>query len=146
MNFSCFVDIDLPRKKVIELFDDPENMQYWQDGFIAFEHKSGIPGTVGSQSIVKYEMRGKPFELLETVTVSNFPDEFHGTYSGDFGENSMKNYFEVLGPNQTRWRAEIAYYKMNHFMMRIIAFIKPSMFKKQTQKWLDQFKVFAEQQ
>lgn len=28
MKFQCQVDIDLPRSKVIELFDNPDNMQF----------------------------------------------------------------------------------------------------------------------
>lgn len=144
MKFTCIVDIDKSREEVIHLFDNPDNMKHWQDGFVSFAHKSGTPGTEGAQSIVKYDMKGRKMDLLETVTKRNLPEEFHGTYEGDFGKNTMHNFFEVLGPKQTRWRSELEYIKMNGFIMKAMAIIMPSMFRKQTQKWMDQFKTFAE--
>ena len=146
MKFRCSVDIDLSRDKVVELFDNPDNMQHWQDGFVSFEHISGTPGEVGAQSHVTYDMRGKKMVLLETVTVKNLPNAFHGTYQGDFGKNTMHNYFEVLDPNKTRWRAELDYIQMNGFMMKMMARLMPGMFRKQTQKWMDQFKEWSEEQ
>lgn len=144
MKFTCSVDIDLPRDSVVKIFDNPENMQYWQDGFISYEPKSGKIGQTGAQSIVKYDIKGRKMTLLETVTLRNLPDEFHGSYEGDYGKNTMNNYFEILDNNKTRWRSEVEYIEMNHFMMKIMAKLMPSMFKKQTQKWMDQFKVFSE--
>ena len=50
MKFTCQVDINLPIKKVIELFDNPDNMKHWQDGLVSFKHLSGRPGEVGAKS------------------------------------------------------------------------------------------------
>ncbi len=144
MKFNCAVDIDLHRDRVVELFDNPENMQFWQDGFISFEPKSGIPGTVGAQSLVKYDIRGRKMTLTETITMRKLPEAFYGTYEGDFGKNSMNNDFKELGPQQTRWTAEVEYLEMRGFMMKLMAKLMPGIFKKQTQKWMDQFKVWSE--
>lgn len=146
MKFKCQVDIDLPREKVIELFDSVENMKHWQDGFISFEHLSGTQGEVGSKARIMYNMNGREMELIETVTVKNFPDEFSGTYVHKHMTNSMVNKFTWLGTNKTRWTAEIEYTQLNGFMIKMMAFLMPGMFKKQTQKWLEQFKAFAEKQ
>jgi hypothetical protein len=43
MKFSRSVDINLSRQRVIELFDNPDNMQYWQDGFVSFDHIAVLP-------------------------------------------------------------------------------------------------------
>jgi len=144
MKFTCSVDIDLPRSKVIELFDNPENMGNWQDGFISFEHKSGKAGEVGAQSIVTYEIRGRKMELLETITSRKLPEEFHGTYEGDFGKNTMNNYFTKLDPVKTRWKAEVEYLETRGFVMKMMSLVMPGMFRKQTQKWMDQFKDWSE--
>jgi uncharacterized membrane protein len=144
MKFKCQVDIDLPREKVIELFDSVDNLKHWQDGFISFEHLTGEPGEVGSTARMMYEMNGRPMELIETVTVKNFPDEFSGTYVHKHMTNSMVNKFEWLASDKTRWTAEIEYTQLNGFMIKMMAFLMPGMFKKQTQKWLNQFKAFAE--
>lgn len=144
MKFTCTVDIEKSRGEVVRLFDNPDNMPHWQDGFISFTPKSGTPGQVGATSIICYDIRGKKMELLETVTMNSLPEEFHGTYEGDFGMNTMHNYFEVLGPQETRWRSELEYLEMNGFVMNTMAKLMPNMFRKQTQKWMDQFKVFVE--
>jgi len=142
MKFTCTVDIDLNRKRVIELFDNPDNMQYWQDDFVSFQHKEGIAGSVGAKSIVKY----KRVELIETIIKKDLPNELHGLYEGSWGKNTMNNYFESIGSNKTLWRAEVEFLEFNGLMMKIMKVLFPGVFKKQTQKWMDQFKVFSESQ
>jgi len=140
MKFLCKVDIDLPRSEVIPIFDNPENMKFWQDDFISFEHLTGEPGTSGATSRVKY----KRVELIETIIERRLPEAFHGSYEGSWGKNVMYNYFEETGTQSTRWTAEVEYTEMNNFMMKFMGKFFPSMFRKQTQKWMDQFKTFAE--
>lgn len=145
MKFNCSVEIERPIDRVIELFDNPDNMKEWQDGFVSFEPLSGIPGQPGAKSRVTYDMgKGKKMELIETVLVRNLPDEFSGTYEHKHMTNSMKNRFIALSENATRWEAELEYTKLNGFMIKMMAFLFPGMFKKQTQKWMDQFKAFVE--
>ncbi len=148
MKFNCYVEINQPIEKVIELFDNPDNMKHWQDGFVGFEHLSGKAGKVGAKSRITYTFgkKGKTMELIETIKVRNLPYEFSGTYEHKHMTNNMINRFKSLGPDKTRWDAELEYTKLNGFMIKIMAFLMPGMFKKQTQKWLDQFKAFAEKQ
>jgi len=42
------------------------------------------------------------------------------------------------------YKVEIEYTRFNGIMPKIMAFLMPGVFKKQTQKWLDQFKMFTE--
>ena len=144
MKFRCSVDIDLPRPKVIEIFDNPDNMKHWQDGFISFEHYKGEPGKSGAESRIKYNINGREMELIETVLVRNLPDEMSGTYESKHTFNHMRNYFKEIDLRKTRWEAEIEYTELRGLMMKIMSRIAPGMFKKQTQKWMDQFKAFAE--
>lgn len=144
MKFNCSVDIKAPLEKVIDLFDDPDNLKEWQDGFESFENLSGEPGQPGTKSRMIYNIRGKPMELIETITVRNLPHEFSGTYDHKHMSNSMKNYFEDLGDGQTRYRTEVEYTQFHSFPIKILAKLFPGMFKKQVQKWMDQFKGFVE--
>ena len=57
MKFTCSVEIDLPIEKVIELYDDPDNLIEWQDGFVAIEPISGTPGAEGAKARMVYMMR-----------------------------------------------------------------------------------------
>lgn len=144
MKFSCHVVINLPRNKVVELFDNPENMKYWQDGFISFERLSGRIGQVGSTAKITYDNKGRKMELLESITIHDLPRELTGIYEHKMMDNTMQNLFKELGPEKTKWIANIHYTRMA-LIMKIMGWIKPKMFKNQVQKWMDQFKIFAEE-
>jgi len=54
MMYSCEVEINVPRSKVIELFDNPGNMPKWQPDLIRFEPISGNPGHPNAKSLFIY--------------------------------------------------------------------------------------------
>lgn len=144
MKFKCSVTIDLPIDRVIQLFDNPNNLKEWQDGFVSFEHLSGTPGETGAKSLIKYKHGKREMELIETITVKNLPEEFSGTYEHKHMDNTLKNSFVALSDQQTRLDCYIHYTKFKAFVPKIMAFLMPGMYRKFTQKWLDQFKKFAE--
>ena len=144
MKFTCAVEINLPREKVVALWNNPDNLKHWQDGFERFEHLSGTKNTAGSKGIMHYNFKGQPMELKETIIEFNLPDVMEGEYVHIHMTNRMRNIFTEVAANKTRWSAEIDYIKFNSFKMKVFAFFGKGMFRKQTQKWLNQFKVFAE--
>ena len=141
--YTVSIDIDLPRERVIELFDSVDNLAKWQSGFHSFEHLEGESGQVGAKAKITFLNKGRPMELIETVTKRDLPDEFNGTYEWKGGFNTLDNRFVELAPNKTRWESTCAY-KLSHPMLKVMAFLMPGMFKKQNQKFLDQFKAFCE--
>lgn len=144
MRYSNEVEINLPLQKVIELFDNPANMPDWQPGFISMEHISGEAGQPGARSRLKYKMGKRDVELIETITNRNLPHEFHGTYEAKGVYNVQRNYFSPVGDNKTKWLSE-AEFKFSG-IMKLIGWLMPGAFKKQSQKYLDMFKEFAEKQ
>lgn len=142
MNYSSEIIIDVPLQKVIELFDSEENMFKWQPELISFEHLTGDKGEVGSTSRLLYKMGKREIEMIETITAKNLPQEFSGTYEAKGVWNEVRNSFEAVDENRTRWTS------VNQFrftgMMKLVSWLMPGSFKKQSQKYLDQFKVFAE--
>ena len=144
MKFKCSIDINLPREKVVELYNNPDNLGHWQDGFVEMEQLSGTSGEVGAKSKMIYEVGNRQMEITETILVSNLPEEFTGRYEHIHMVNTMKNTFTALNENQTRWEADVEYTKFNGFVPKLMAFLFPGIFKKQVQKWLYQFKAFAE--
>ena len=141
--YTVHVDIDLPRDRVLELFDDADNLIKWQTDFVSFEPLSGDPGQVGAKAKLTYQMGKKTVELIETVTVRELPERFDGTYEWGGGWNELENRFIVLAPDKTRWESTCTYH-MKSPMLRVMGFLMPGMFKKQNQKLLDQFKAFCE--
>ena len=144
MKYTINIDIDLPKEKIIELFDNPDNMKYWQKGFISIESISGTPGQVGAKSKLKYKMGSREIEMIETITKRDLPNEFSGTYEAKGVWNLNKNYFIELDVNRTKWKSEVEF-KFTGFM-KLIAFLVPGSFKKQSMKYLTDFKEFAENQ
>lgn len=144
MKYENEVMIRLPLEKVVNLFDSEENLFKWQPDLLSFEHVSGDKGEVGAKAKLKYKMGKREIEMIETITVKNLPHEFSGTYEAKGVWNEVKNYFEKIDDQTTRWRSE-SYFKFKGFM-KIIGFLMPGSFKKQSQKYLDQFKAFAEEE
>ena len=143
MKYKHEIEISLPRQKVIDLFDNQDNIKKWQPGLVSFKHLSGEPGEVGAKSLLHYDMGKRKVDMIETITKKNFPDEFSGTYEAKGVFNKIDNHFIELGPNTTKWVA-VNEFIMNNLMMKLMAFLMPGAFKKQSYKYMQYFKDFAE--
>ena len=103
----------------------------------------GAPGQPGAKSRLIFERDdGETFEMIETLTRYNLPDEISGTYETNGTWNGIVNRFVPDGSHATRWVAE------NEFnfsgFMQIAAFFMRPLFKRQSLKFMRAFKVFAE--
>lgn len=142
MKYECELLIDLPRERVIELFDSPDNLAKWQPGLISFEHMSGELGQPGAKSRLLYDEGGRRIEMIETIVRRDLPDEFTGTYEAKGVMNWVSNRFEQEGPDKTRWITE-SEFQFSGFM-RLMALFMRGAFPKQTQEHMQRFKEFAE--
>lgn len=143
MKYTVDITIDLPRTKVIELFDNPDNMHKWQPDLVSFDPISGDPGQPGAKSKLHYKMGRREIEMIETVTKNKLPDEMSGTYETKGVFNIISNRFEEIGENQTRWVSENEF-QFSGFFMKFMSIFMKSAFPKQTLKFMNQFKNFAE--
>lgn len=142
MKYKLEIEINLPRERVIELFDNPDNMKYWQEGFVSFEPQSGTPGEAGAKSLVKYKIGNREMEMIETIKKKDLPDEFSGSYETKGLKNEIKNFFIEMGPNKTKWISENEFKASG--LAKLYAFFMPGAFKKQSFKYMKNFKAFAE--
>lgn len=142
MKYSNEVMIKLPLNEVIALFDSEENLFKWQPELLTFEHVSGEKGEVGAKSKMRYKMGKREVDMIETITVKDFPKEFSATYEAKGVWNEMRNYFEEIDNNTTRWRSD-SHFEFSGFM-KLMGIFMSGAFKKQSQKSLDRFKDFAE--
>ena len=142
MKYNVSVEINLPRERVIELFDNPENMKLWQPSLISFELIEGEAGQPGAKSKLLHKMGKREIEMIETIVKRNLPDEFSGTYDAKGVHNIVTAKFVALGPKVTRYTTEQEF-QFSGFM-KLLAFFMPSAFKKQTVKYMNDFKEFAE--
>lgn len=142
MKYRLEIDIDLPRDKVIELFDNVDNLKHWQPELVSFSHLSGTPGQVGAKSRLLYNMGGREMEMIETILVRNLPDTFSGTYEIKGIWNQIDNRFVAVSDSKTHWQFDSEF--RGGGMMKIMIWLMPGMFKKQSFKYMQQFKAFAE--
>ena len=144
MKYTCTIEINLPLNKVVELWSNEAYFKHWQDGFQSITLIEGEPGTVGAKSKILLEQGKRKMELIETIISNNLPTEKKALYEHIHMTNTQTTRFEVVNPNTTRYISEVEYTKFNGFLPKLMAKLFPGMFKKQSQKWMDQFKEFAE--
>ncbi len=142
MKYSAEIEINKPIERVIELFDNPDNLFKWMEGLQSFDHVSGTAGQPGAKSKLVFKMGKRDIEMTETILVKNLPDEFTGTYEAKGVFNIVKNRFQKMDDNNTRYITEQEF-RFEGFM-KFIALIMPGAFKKQSMKYLHSFKIFAE--
>lgn len=143
MKYSCTVTINLPISSVVELWENELHFKAWQDGFKRIEHISGLPNTKGSKSkIILHDKR--KIELIETIISTNLPKMKVALYEHIHMTNTQTTKFKSIEPNITQYTSEVDYIKFNGLMIKLVANIFPSKFKAQSQKWMNQFKAFAE--
>ena len=144
MKFKLSVEINLPKEKVAAYFADPQYLGAYQDGFQRKELQSGIDGQEGAISKMYYLQGRRKLELTETIVKNQLPDVFEGYYHHEHMDNTMKCTFTTIGDDKTRYDSEIDYIAVRGFIPKLMFKFFPSMFKKQAEKWMLQFKSFVE--
>ncbi len=142
MKYQTEIEIDLPVERVVELFDNSDNMAKWQPGLQSFKHLSGEPGKPGAKMELNYKMGKREIQMVETVVQNELPKVFEVTYEAKNVFNKLQCQFISLSPTQTKW-VEHNEFKFSGFMM-LLGLLMPGAFKKQTMQYMQQFKAFAE--
>ena len=143
MEYTTEIIIEKPLQEVAKKMNSAENMKHWQEGLVSAEHISGTPGEFGAKMKLQYNFGKRKMELIETITKHDFPNEFHATYTTKGVRNIQQNYFESTPEGHTKWVSKNEFQPTN-FMMNAMLFLMPGAFKKQTKKYMTNFKNFAE--
>lgn len=141
MKFSYSVDINAPREKVVKLFNNTGHYPQWFASFVSYEQLSGNYAEVGAKARVMFKNN---MEITETILVNNLPQEKTMLSEHKHMTNTMKNTFDVIDENITRYTVEIEYTKFVGFMPKLMSKLFPSIFKNGTKKMADDFKKFVE--
>ena len=144
MKYKCTIEIELPINKVIRLWTDENHFVNWQDGFQSIKHYEGEPNTVGAKSKIIIHQGKIVNELIETILTNNLPQEKKALYEHVHMVNSQTTRFERVSDQKTTYISEVDYLKFNGLMPKVMATFFPGMFKKQSKKWMNNFKEFAE--
>ena len=144
MKYEVSATINKPLQEVVEKYDSLEGLKHWQPGFLGMEPLEGELGAEGSKAKLKFEMRGKEMEMIETVKEKDLPRVMTLEFEVPGMWNSVATYFEDAGEGKTLLRTENDF-RGQSFMMKVFVKLMPGMFKKQSQKYLDYFKAYVEE-
>ena len=142
MEYDNQITINKPVDEVIEKFQDPECLKHWQPGLQKMELVSGEEGKAGSVYNIHFKMGKRDVVMKETILQINLPEIFEATYEAKNVWNKESVRFEKKGDNETIYHAH-SIFKFSGFM-KIIGLFFPKAFKKQSCKYMENFKAFVE--
>jgi uncharacterized protein YndB with AHSA1/START domain len=132
-------------KEVWEFFKNPDNLKLWLGGFQRFEQVSGTPGTVGAKAKHYFIERGKELVLDEEIIEVIPEKKFLGTLGSPMMVNTVTNYFNDLGNNQTEY-ALSSDTQFKGFLWKQIGPLMKGEFKKRQENDLQKLKQVLEKQ
>ncbi|MCT8340956.1 SRPBCC family protein [Flavobacteriaceae bacterium TK19130] len=144
MKYTVEITINAPREEVIKKLNKAENLKHWQRGLINFEPLNNKDmGSEGAKMELHYKMGKREMVLTETILSNNLPSELHATYDTKGVHNIQKNYFKQMGESTTKWVSE-SEFQFRSFGMKMMGFLLPGAFKKQSRQYMQDFKAFVE--
>ncbi|MCY3674836.1 MAG: SRPBCC family protein [Paracoccaceae bacterium] len=145
MKYTLEIEINKPREEVARLIQDRDTFKEWQPQLLSTELLEGTIGEEGSTYKIVVSMGKTTLEMTETLMINNCPDHYQIKYDADGNINIMDFWFTELSPTTTKMVAQ-SYFSCKALMMKLMAFFMPGAFKKQTRKYMNDFKAFVESQ
>jgi len=142
MNYTLSNTINKPLEEVIEKFTDPEGAKQWMEGLQRIVPVSGNSHEVGTKTDFHFLHKKKEMKISETILEQNLPHQIKFGYQSPMGYNEVEMLFEKLSDNSVK-QTNNSYFEMKGFG-KIMGFLFKGMFKKQSMKFLNGFKEYAE--
>jgi len=143
MTYTCEVTIDAPVQKVSKAFLDPEGVYQWMEGLESAELLEGEAGKRGAKTKLTFRNKNRTFSMVETIWENNLPEAFSTSYVMGAVTNNMTIRFQKIDENRTRYLSEQEFIFRN-FGMKLMGWLAPGLFKKQTLKYMKAFKAYVE--
>jgi hypothetical protein len=138
------IEINKSAKQVTSLFKGRTSDKLWMKGFLKKTPIQGEEVAEGAKCKVEFKMGKRHFVMEEKIEKINLPEEYTTTYTTPKVFNIYKSSFEKIDEHNTRYTTEQEF-QFKGFM-KIMAFLMPGAFKKQSMQYLKDFKAFAENQ
>ncbi|WP_452599219.1 SRPBCC family protein [Pontimicrobium sp. MEBiC01747] len=143
MKYTSEIIVKVSLDDFIKKLDNHDNMKHWQRGLTSYEHLSGNPGKTGAKMQLNYTFGKRKMSLTETIVDIKLPHKMYLNYDAPGMHNIQKNSFSETADGHTKWVSKSEFIATN-FKMRMLTLLMPSIFKKQSMKYLTDFKNFAE--
>ncbi|OUS01066.1 hypothetical protein A9Q86_10000 [Flavobacteriales bacterium 33_180_T64] len=142
MKYTISNTIDKPIDIVAAKFLEPDGALQWMEGLQKIERLSPNPYEVGAKSRFHSLYKNKKFVIDETILEQNMPNQIKFGFTSSTGYNEVEMVFEQINDNSTK-QINNSYFQLKGFM-KILGPLMKGMFKKQSMKYLNAFKEFAE--
>ena len=143
MKYTHKIIINLPLKDTISKMDNLENLKKWQKGLVEANVISGEFGKKGAKTELKYDFGNRKMTLIETILETNMPHKMLAEYKSKGVKNIQINTFKATNDGKTIWESNNEF-MFEGFGMKMLGFLMPATFKKQSLKYMRDFKKFAE--
>jgi len=140
LNYEVLIDANL--KDVWAAFEDTRKMGRWQQNFLCYTHKSGVPGQTGSIAEITYDENGKKVVLTETITERRDDAFLAASYESSHGSALIVNRFESLDASSTRWTAWCNFRFRG--VMKLVSLFLSGTIRKRTEGDMQRFKLMVE--
>ena len=143
MDYRLEMDINRPRAEVLHHFLDVDSLKDWQTSLVSITPLDDLPPrSVGAKTEQVHRMGKREVTMTETITVNDPPEHFAAIYAADGVWNQIENRFTENPDGTTHWVCD------NEFrctgFMRVMAFLFPGMFRKQTREFMEMFRDYVE--
>ncbi|TDQ32215.1 SRPBCC family protein [Zeaxanthinibacter enoshimensis] len=142
MKYTVTNTINRPLNVVAAKFMEPDGALHWMEGLQKIERLSGDPYKVGAKSRFHSLHKNKEFVIDETILEQNMPHQIKFGFTSPMGYNEVEMVFEPIDDSTTR-QVNNSYFQLKGFM-KIAGPLMKGMFKKQSFKYLEAFREFAE--
>lgn len=144
MSLQCTIIIEKPVAQTVSLYLDPKFFGQWQKSFQSYEPLLGERYSQSSTARLVYLNGERRIELTETILSNNLPNKLDVFYDHEHMSNKLLTRFEPLPGNRTQIMYEPYDIHFKRLLPKILSPFIKGKFRKEAQKWLDNFKSFAE--
>lgn len=144
MKYSSSIIIQAPISFCTDLFSNPDQLVLWQKGLVEVTPLKGNYGEEGYEGTLKFEMGKRVMEMTEKVEKNDLPRAQSTIYRTKGVFNRVVTRFEEIADHETKCITDHEFI-FSSFGMKVFGLLMPGAFKKQSMKYLKDFKALAEE-
>ena len=142
MKYQESIIINAPKEQVAEYLH-PKYAFEWMEGLQQYELTTGEWDEEGAVAEMRFKTGKREMNMTETLIDNQMPDEKTMTYDAKNVHNIVRNILETVDGNKTKYINDQEF-QFSGFFMKAMGFLLPGLFKKQSRKYLKDFKAFVE--
>ncbi|MEO1438156.1 MAG: SRPBCC family protein [Bacteroidota bacterium] len=144
LKYTSEVLIQAPIDFVVEYFENPQYLGFYQEGFVGKDLISGEPGKELAVSNMHYKIGDRQMVIKETIIDNHLPDHFEALYEHRDMDNNFIAQFVAINETETKYTVTIEYFRARWGTPRLLLRFFPKKMKQMSDKWMYNFRDFVE--